>query len=101
MTVYRKHVQASSAIHVETFPTYDEALTYSRSIGGHKPMRRVLASGLAWSVVRPAPVEAISDARYITVDDMVKASPAVPESVIMAALAQMFERMDEPLEVFA
>lgn len=97
MTTYRKIIPASSAVRIDSFPTYDEALTYSRSIGAHKPMRRIDPEGLRWIVAQPVPADALTDAKYIRVDDMVKASPAVPESVIMAALAHLFEREQEAI----
>ena len=50
-TTWRRVTAATSALLTKDFPYYNEALDYSRSIGGHKPLRMEL--GRYWRVVSP------------------------------------------------
>lgn len=51
MAVYRIIRRAPSALHVQAFGTYNEALAYSRANGlQSKPIRRIEAGRIVWHV---------------------------------------------------
>lgn len=94
MTTYRKtSLPAPSAVTVSTFDDYADALTYSRSIGAHKPQRRVTPTGLAWAVVTPN-LDALNPSARVTytrVTDMDTSPPVVPMGYILDTLQRIRE----------
>lgn len=85
MTTYRKVKPASSMIETREWDDYEQALAFSRSIGGHKPIRHVAADGLRWRVLTPT--LGVSRPQFVRV----KPAPPVPVpgDVLSAVLAEL------------
>lgn len=52
-TTFRRVKAAAPALLVRDFDMYNDALQYSRSIGGHKPLRMLDGPALYWRIVSP------------------------------------------------